>query len=110
MGDYLESLDKVQARGFDTLWPTHGPPVTQVEPFLLAYKAHRLQREAQILARLETGPQQIVQLVPALYAGVDQGLWPAAAQSVLAHLLHLVASGRAASEGGAAAQSVYRIV
>ena len=26
MSDYYRSLDKVQARGFATLWPTHGPP------------------------------------------------------------------------------------
>ena len=28
MRDYFESLDKVRARGFDTLIPTHGPPIT----------------------------------------------------------------------------------
>ncbi|HCY03612.1 MAG TPA: MBL fold metallo-hydrolase, partial [Erythrobacter sp.] len=27
MGDYMRSLDKIQSRKFDTLWPTHGDPV-----------------------------------------------------------------------------------
>ena len=49
MTDYYASLDVVAARGFATLWPTHGPPVTEVAPFLQAYKAHRLDRERQIL-------------------------------------------------------------
>jgi glyoxylase-like metal-dependent hydrolase (beta-lactamase superfamily II) len=55
MGDYLASLDKVRARSFDTLWPTHGPPVTDADPFLAAYKQHRLDREAQILEQLRAG-------------------------------------------------------
>ena len=30
MTDYLESLETVKARGFTTLWPTHGPPILEV--------------------------------------------------------------------------------
>ena len=41
MGDYYRSLDKVKARGFATLWPTHGPPVTDANTFIDAYVAHR---------------------------------------------------------------------
>ena len=28
MGDYFTSLEKVRQRGFSTIWPTHGPPVS----------------------------------------------------------------------------------
>src|SRR5690606_11270558 len=55
MADYMKSLDAVLARGFSTIWPTHGPAITQVAPFLKAYRAHRLEREAQIMARLASG-------------------------------------------------------
>ena len=34
-------------------------------------------------------------MVPALYAAVDQRLWPAASLSVLSHLIKLVRDGRA---------------
>ncbi|MEN5145645.1 MBL fold metallo-hydrolase [Brevundimonas diminuta] len=94
MADYMASLDAVIARGFSTIWPTHGPPVTEVASFLKAYRAHRLEREAQIVARLAAGDEQISDLVPVLYAAVDQRLWPAASLSVLAHLIKLQKDGR----------------
>ncbi|MES1197501.1 MAG: MBL fold metallo-hydrolase, partial [Pseudomonadota bacterium] len=89
MDEYLASLDKIRARNFTTLWPTHGPPITDVGPFLDAYKAHRLDREAQILAQLAAGQTHIMDMVPVIYAGVDTRLYPAAAHSVLAHLIRL---------------------
>lgn len=102
MGDYLASLDRVIAGGFSTIWPAHGPPVTDVAPFLQAYRAHRLEREAQILDALARGRTRITDMVPELYAGVDRALWPAAARSVWAHLIHLVRTGRARSDSGEA--------
>ena len=109
MGDYLASLDKVRARGFATLWPTHGPPVTAPAAFLAAYLAHRLDREAQILGQLAAGETRIKTMVPRLYASVDERLWPAAAQSVLAHLMHLVSTGRALSSGSPGLDADYRL-
>lgn len=94
MAAYFASLDRVIAEDFDTLWPTHGPPVTKVAPFLAAYRAHRLEREAQILARLAAGDTTIGQMIPTLYAAVDSRLWPAASLSVQAHLIKLVREGR----------------
>ena len=94
MGDYYQSLDRIAARGFSTLWPTHGPPVTEPAPFIAAYRAHRLTREQQILDQLALGPQKIIDLVTVLYAEVDKRLHPAAARSVLAHLIHLERQAR----------------
>jgi glyoxylase-like metal-dependent hydrolase (beta-lactamase superfamily II) len=94
MADYMQSLDAVLARGFSTIWPTHGPAITQVAPFLKAYRDHRLEREAQIMARLAAGDRTIADMVPILYAAVDQRLWPAASLSVLAHLIKLTKDGR----------------
>lgn len=99
MDAYLDSLDAVIARRFDTLWPTHGPPVTAPGPFLEAYRAHRLAREAQVVARLEAGDRTIAEMVPVLYAAVDRRLWPAASLSVLAHLIRLERRGAVISEG-----------
>lgn len=94
MTDYMRSLDAVIATGFSTLWPTHGAPVTDPAPFLAAYRAHRLEREAQILTRVRAGDRTIAEMVPILYAAVDRRLWPAASLSVLAHLIKLVDEGR----------------
>jgi glyoxylase-like metal-dependent hydrolase (beta-lactamase superfamily II) len=109
MGAYYASLDKVQARGFQTLWPTHGPPITAVAPFIDAYRAHRLDRERQILAQLAEGHDQIKAMVPVMYAAVDPRLHPAAAHSVLAHLIHLVRTGRVISDGEPSIDSAFRL-
>ncbi|WP_293828005.1 MBL fold metallo-hydrolase [uncultured Brevundimonas sp.] len=99
MRRYMASLDAVIARGFDTLWPTHGAPITDAGPFLEAYRAHRIEREAQIVGRLAAGDRTIAEMVPALYAAVDRRLWPAASLSVLAHLIKLIEDGLAACDG-----------
>jgi len=109
MGDYYASLAKVEARDFAMLIPTHGPPVTEVRPFLAAYRDHRLDRERQILAELAHGPRRIVEMVPAMYAAVDPRLHPAAARSVLAHLIHLERSGAVTADGETGPNSVFRL-
>ena len=110
MTDYMASLDAVIARDFDTLWPTHGAPVTEPAPFLAAYRAHRLEREAQVLARLRAGDRTIAEMVPVLYAAVDSRLWPAASLSVWAHLNALVRDGRVVAQPQPSLQAVYRIL
>jgi glyoxylase-like metal-dependent hydrolase (beta-lactamase superfamily II) len=107
MSDYMRSLDAVIAAGFSTLWPTHGAPVTDVAPFLAAYQAHRLEREAQILSRIRAGDGTIAEMVPVLYAAVDRRLWPAASLSVLAHLIKLVGEGRVTTDGPPGLGSTY---
>lgn len=109
MAAYLASLDKVQARGFITLWPTHGPPIRDVAPFIDSYRAHRLDREAQILDQLRAGRTRIMDMVPVMYAAVDKRLYPAAAHSVLAHLIMLVNAGRVRCEGAPGIDSVYAL-
>lgn len=102
MAAYMKSLDRVIARGFSTLWPTHGAAVTEPDAFLQAYKAHRLAREAQILARLEAGDRRISEIVPNLYSAVDSRLWPAASLSVWAHLIALEDAGKVKARPGPA--------
>ena len=43
-------------------------------------------------------------MVPRMYAAVDPKLYPAAARSVLAHLIHMVDTGRVKVDG-----DVYRL-
>jgi glyoxylase-like metal-dependent hydrolase (beta-lactamase superfamily II) len=110
MSDYMASLRLVRALEPTTLWPTHGPPVTEPLSFLDAYIAHRVERERQILAVLSVrGPATIRTLVPILYAGVERRLHPAAAHSMLAHLLDLVTRGEVVSEGPPGIAATYQV-
>ena len=109
MGAYIASLDAIQARGFARLWPTHGPPITEVGPFIDAYRAHRMDRERQILEHLAAGQTRIVDMVPKMYVGVDARLYPAAGRSVLAHLIELVRDGRVVADGAPEGNSEYRL-
>lgn len=109
MGDYYRSLDKVKARGFATLWPTHGPPVTDANAFIDAYVAHRRAREAAILARLAAGDALIFDMVKVIYKDVDARLHPAAARSVLAHMIYLVEAGGVVAEGPLELSTRYRL-
>jgi glyoxylase-like metal-dependent hydrolase (beta-lactamase superfamily II) len=108
LSDYLASLDAIRTRGFETLWPTHGPPIRDVTAFIDAYTAHRHERLDQILTALEAGPARIRELVPRLYADVDARLHPAAARSMLAGMVHLTREGRLATDGAPGPESVYR--
>lgn len=111
MTAYIDSLEKVRDRNYDALWPTHGPPVREVRPFVQAYLEHRLAREAQIIAQLEAGKTRIKDMVAAIYADVDVRLHPAACHSVLAHMMRLVDLGRVAyRNGGPCVDSEYRLV
>lgn len=89
MADYLASLDKLHGRDDRVYYPAHGPQVDKPRQLVRGMIGHRRQRERQILKLLESNPAAITGLVPQMYKGVDERLWPAAGQSVLAHLLDL---------------------
>jgi glyoxylase-like metal-dependent hydrolase (beta-lactamase superfamily II) len=109
MSAYLASLKKVRDRDFDTLWPTHGPPIREVRPFIDAYLSHRMAREAQIIAQLERGKSFIKDMVVEMYADVDKRLHPAACHSVLAHMIRLVELGRVECLGRPCVDSMYAL-
>lgn len=109
MGDYFRSLAKVRARNFDILWPTHGPPVRDANAFIDAYVAHRRAREEAIVARIRAGDTTIPEMVKVIYRDVDARLHPAAARSVLAHMIHLVEAGRVTGDGAPGLATEYRL-
>lgn len=109
MGDYLAQLERVRDREFDRLWPTHGPSIDEPRPFIQAYIDHRRAREDQILAELEAGRDTIRDMVASMYVDVDKRLHPAAAHSVLAHMIHLVKTGRVACDSQPDLTSRYKL-
>ncbi len=99
MRDYLSSLQRVKDLDPAVLWPTHGAPVTDARPFVDAFVAHRLDREAQVLGAVRDGVTMIPDMVRRLYVGVNEKLYKAAGRSVLAHLIKLVDDGVVTFEG-----------
>jgi len=99
MTDYMASLERLRARDDEAYFPAHGPPVEDPQAHLERLIGHRRMRERQILSRLEAGEGRVTAMVAALYGDVDPRLHPAAARSVLAHLVDLERRGLVRSDG-----------
>jgi glyoxylase-like metal-dependent hydrolase (beta-lactamase superfamily II) len=94
MSDYLDSLRRVQALKPLTILPGHGERVDDAAALIAEYIAHRLEREAQVLATAQGRPEFTpMDLVPTLYAGYPVEVYPLAAWTVQAHLDKLVRDG-----------------
>ncbi|MGB7404070.1 MAG: MBL fold metallo-hydrolase [Pacificimonas sp.] len=100
MTAYMQSLEKLKGRGETVYYPTHGDPVTNPEKLVRGYIVHRRQREGQILKLLSDGPREVGGMVAAMYAMVSPKLHPAAARSVLAHLIDLQRRNMVRHDGG----------
>jgi len=96
MADYMASLEKLLQRDEEVYYPTHGNPIEHPRRHVQDFIDHRLARESQIIACLEAGRDRIADMVPSIYRDVPAKLHPAAARSVLAHLIHLWQQGRVA--------------
>jgi Zn-dependent hydrolases, including glyoxylases len=94
MTAYLASLQKLYERTTDDVYfPAHGPAIEKPRQLVRGMIGHRRQREKQILRQIEAGRTRIAEMVPHMYKGIDERLWPAAGRSVLAHLIDLKSRG-----------------
>lgn len=100
MATYLASLERLLAADVGALLPAHGPVIDDGPAKLRAYTAHRLMREARVLAALVEAPQPLAVVCAAAYADTPSWLWPLAERSLLAHLHKLHAEGRAFDDAG----------
>lgn len=89
MGDYMTSLEKLQARNDRIYFPAHGEPIDNPQRFVRGLAGHRKSREGQIRRLLEEMPQTIPAMVARMYVGLDPKLIGAAGRSVLAHLIDM---------------------
>ena len=89
MSQYMASLQKLYGREDSVYFPAHGSQVDKPRQLVRGMIGHRRQRESQILKLLGQGVGSIPDMVPQMYKGVDERLWPAAERSVLAHLIDL---------------------
>jgi glyoxylase-like metal-dependent hydrolase (beta-lactamase superfamily II) len=93
MADYMASLAKLHERSDRVYYPAHGPKVARPRQLVRGMIGHRRQRERQILRLLHQEARHIEELVSLMYKGIDPRLWPAAGQSVKAHLIDLERRG-----------------
>jgi glyoxylase-like metal-dependent hydrolase (beta-lactamase superfamily II) len=96
--DYMASLERVRELEASLLAPGHGPPVEDPEGKIDEYVAHRNEREARLLAALNSGERSREALLDAAWDDVPEVLRPAAAMAMQAHLEKLVTEGRAPAE------------
>lgn len=99
MSKYLTSLRRLRALGLAVLVPSHGEPIVAVEAVLDHYIAHRLAREAKVVAALDSTARSLSELIPAVYPEIAASVVPLAERSLLAHLLKLQEEGRAVERG-----------
>jgi glyoxylase-like metal-dependent hydrolase (beta-lactamase superfamily II) len=101
MAAYMASLARLATRDDRLYLPGHGPPLPDPAPFVAALAAHRREREAKVLDALRGARRATAaELVPPVYGPeLDPRLVPAAARSLLAHLIKLAAEGEAARDG-----------
>ena len=100
MALYLESLRRLKGLNPSVLYPAHGPPIGDPAALIDFYIAHRLQREAKVLAAVAAGAGAIEDLVPRAYDDADPRVYPLAAKSMATHLAKLRAEGQVTEHEG----------
>jgi glyoxylase-like metal-dependent hydrolase (beta-lactamase superfamily II) len=93
MAAYMASLRKLLLRDDMIYFPAHGPAVEAPKKLVRGLIQHRLMREAQILREIGEDEGRIEDMVPRMYKSIDPRLFPAAARSVLAHLIDMEERG-----------------
>ena len=101
MAAYIASLEKLLLRDDLVYWPTHGPSIEDPKPYVRAFITHRQERQEQVLVCVRQGVRRIEDMVPQIYAELPEFMYPAAARSVLASVVHLVELGRLRTDGEA---------
>jgi hypothetical protein len=75
------------------VFPGHGPPIEDGLDVLEKYRAHRLDREAQVVRSLTAGARDIPAIRESVYGPLPEGLVWAAEASIAAHLAALAEAG-----------------
>lgn len=86
MAAYLASLQALRRETLHLLAPAHGGLLDRPDQRLAGIIEHRLQREADILAALESEPADVMGLTTAIYPDLGEPLRTVAGWQVQAHL------------------------
>lgn len=96
---YLRSLDRLASLHPRLLFPGHWDPVEDAMGKIEEYRAHRLEREAQVLAEVTRGRGSAGELTRRVYGDLEDKLMVAAEMTMRAHLRKLVDDGAVRSGG-----------
>ncbi|MBE0474849.1 MBL fold metallo-hydrolase [Rhodoferax sp.] len=100
MCDYLNSLDLLHdactTHRLKFILPAHGyaigGPDDEAQAAIARLKAHRLQREAKVMAAMQAQPDGTLDdWLTQVYADVPQRMWPVAKRSLMAHVARITA-------------------
>lgn len=98
MSDYLASLDLLHdacsTHQLKFILPAHGyvigGPDDEAQAAIARLKAHRLQREAKVMAAMQAQPDGTLDdWLAQVYADVPQRMWPVAKRSLMAHVARI---------------------
>lgn len=100
MTAYLDSLDRLSAacdaHEIDFILPAHGHVLHDAPQAIAQLKAHRLKREAKVVAAMDARPGgTLADWVALAYDDTPQRLWPMAQRSLQAHVERIEALRRA---------------
>jgi glyoxylase-like metal-dependent hydrolase (beta-lactamase superfamily II) len=113
LGDYLDSLHKVENLPASIVLPGHGEPFADLQGRVSEIIQHHRNREEQILALLSTRPQHAAeitrQMFPSRRIQSHEALRMAVAE-ILAHLEHMRLNGHVEQQQTADGIIVYTIV
>jgi len=99
MGDYMQSLSKLLPRDDARYRPTHGAAIETPQAYVKALIDHRRKRHEAVQKALSQQGRSIPEIVREVYVGLDPRLVMAAGRSVQAHLLEMLKSGDARTDG-----------
>ena len=99
MEEYLNSLALAKSLNPRTIFPSHGPAITDPSERLELLIAHRLQREEMIVEQWDGGNRTISELTAKVYVDTSPHLIPFAERQVRAHLIRLERQGRIKNAG-----------
>jgi glyoxylase-like metal-dependent hydrolase (beta-lactamase superfamily II) len=109
MREYMASLERCLTRPETRYLPAHGPEITDPQPFTRAYRNHRRMREGEIVRCLNEGVCTVPDMVARMYRHIPETMHRAAGRSVLAHLEHMVETGRVAVDGPLGSDATFRL-
>ncbi len=100
MTAYIDSLDTLAAAcatyGIEFILPAHGYVIGFAAQAIAQLKAHRLQREAKVMAAMQARPHGALDdWVELAYDDVPPRMWPVAKRSLLAHVQRIESLGLA---------------